>query len=124
MSKYAAGQVIEVGNYPFVRSVFNGTDFDGENMIEFQKEGWRPGVDLETDENCYARFGVADGVGAMLLTVVSTHKPGSFPERVFFTRKWRDPDGKVYGRNKLHVRTKAVFTKLIRGYRHEFGVAE
>lgn len=120
MSKYVAGQVIEVANYPFVRDVFNGEDLDGY----FQDECWRPGVVFDNEDAEWQQSAVADGVGAMILTVVSTHKPGNFPERVFFTRKWRDPDGKVYGRNKLFVRSEAVFTQLIRGYRHPFGVAE
>lgn len=120
MSKYAAGQVIEVGNYPFVRTTFVGYDIDGQ----FSDEGWRPGVvEFDREDYEWQKSDVADGVGAMILTVVSTHKPGKFPERVFFTRKWRDPDGKVYGRNKLFVRSEAAFTQLVRGYRHPFGVA-
>lgn len=123
MSKYESGQVIEVGNYPFVREVFNGVDFDGENFHEFQHEGWRPGCDVESDDSMYGRFYCADGIGSMILTVVSTHKPGNFPERVFFTRHWRDPDGKEFGKKtKLRVIAVSSFTALTRGYRHRFEV--
>lgn len=120
MSKYAAGQVIEVAGYPFVRTVYHGCDADGE----FQTDGWRPGVKFESGEDLCDHAAVADGLGAMLLTVVSVHKPGDFPERVFFTRQWRDPDGNVFGKTRrLLTRSAAGLTNLCRGYRHHFEVA-
>lgn len=118
--QYSPGQVIEVKGYPFVRTVFNGIECDADGGItEFQDEGWRPGCD--SDEGCL----FADGTGEMILTIISIYKPGNFKERVFYTRQWRDPDGKQFGKSRrLLVTTKSVFTKLCRGYRHEFELSE
>lgn len=80
--------------------------------------GWHPGcraVEYSDDFDF-----VADGHGEMLLTVVSTHKPGNFPERVMYTRKWKDPNGKVFGRGELRITTVGWFRRLLRGYRHDY----
>ena len=94
-----------------------------------KEEGWRPGCTLETDENAWSYFPekhyVADGVGSMVLDVVATFKPGRFPERVFYTRRGVDPDGREFGKpNKLRVTTIAHFRSLLKGYRHHFEVSE
>ena len=98
---------------------------DGEGPAKTMS--WRPGVRFETVEVCN-RYGepdynsetVADGVGSQTLTVVSIHKPGRFPTRVFYTRTWTDPKGKTFGKTKLRFITAGAFKTLLRGYRHEF----
>lgn len=61
----------------------------------------------------------------MVLDVVATFKPGRFPERVFYTRRWIDPDGREFGKtNKLRATTTAHFRSLLKGYRHDFEVIE
>lgn len=117
------GQTIEVPNYPFVRTKWESFDVDGP----YVNEGWRPGCDKHEDRDGY--FPVydytANATGSMLLTVISTHKPGpKHQERVFYIRKWRDPDGNVFGRNRLRVTTKQAFGKLVKGYRHQFDIEE
>lgn len=67
---------------------------------------------------------IAHGLGFQRVTVISKHKPGKFPARVFYVRKWEDPDGKVWGKGKLHITTEAAFKGLVRGYRHEFELVE
>lgn len=125
MNSYTDGQVIEVSGYPFVRTVFNGSEWDGERLVEYQSEGWRPGCDTDRDYPFGSINYFADATGEMILTVVSVHKPGRFPDRVFYTRQWRDPDGKAFGDNKkLRVMSSASFAKLCRGYRHSFEVVE
>jgi len=124
--KIEAGQTHTVAGYPFVRYVANLADDEG---CEYQTEGWRPGCTLETDENAGSYFPekhyVADGVGSMVLDVVATFKPGRFPERVFYTRRWIDPDGREFGKpSKLRVTTAAHFRSLLKGYRHPFEVSE
>ena len=120
-------QTYTVTGYPFVRYVANLYDeYDGR---QYQTEGWRPGCTLETDENAGGYFPekhyVADGVGSMVLDVVATFKPGRFPERVFYTRRWIDPDGREFGKpSKLRVTTAAHFRSLLKGYRHPFEVSE
>ena len=125
MSKYIAGQVIEVNGYPFVRTVFSGAEWDNDGPHEYQLEGWKPGCNTDRDDPYGSINFFADATGEMILTVVSTHKPGRFAERVFYTRQWRDPDGKVFGaENKLRITSAAGFTMLTRGYRHDFEVSE
>lgn len=114
-AKLVSGQVIEVQNFPFVRVTYEGFDSDGP----FSDECWKPGCRHETSYD-YDAHDVADGTGAMLLTVISLHKPGKYPERVFFTRQWRDPDGKVFGRKCLRVATKQAFSTMVKGYRYPF----
>jgi len=107
-----AGQVFEV-KYPSVRDTYTEMDSDGPCTATC----WRPGVEFVSNGPRDADA-VADGVGTQVLTVVSVHKPGKFPMRVFYTRKWRDPDGKEFGKNSLHVTVAANFTVLCQGYRY------
>lgn len=86
---------------------------------------WRPGVRFELlppyGEDSEA---IADGEGLMILTVISVHKPGRYPTRVFYTRRWRDPRGKEFGKGALRVKTLNAFRRIASGYQHEFRVAE
>ena len=120
-----AGQTHTVDNYPFVRYVASLIGDDGY----YQTEGWRPGCIIEEDENAGSYFPethyIADGVGSMVLDVVATFKPGRFPERVFYTRRWVDPDGREFGQTgKLRIATTGQFRRLLKGYRHDFEVIE
>ena len=125
--KIEAGQTHSVAGYPFVRYVANLLDEDDGNP--YQTEGWRPGCTKEEDENAGSYFPelhyVADGTGAMVLDVVATFKPGRVPERVFYTRRWIDPDGREFGKTgKLRIATTGQFRRLLKGYRHPFEVCE
>lgn len=112
------GDLFEVP-YPFIRATFS--EFDGEGVAESLT--WQPGARFATDSPNLNFGPTADGVGAQLLTVVSRHKPGKFPERVFYTRQWRDPDGKIFGKTCCRVTTMACWRALINGYRHPFEMA-
>lgn len=107
--------------YPFVRTTY--TEFDQDGPAEVQS--WKPGVVFEPlppygeDVDC-----VAEGTGEIILTVVSVHKPGHFPTRVFFTRRWRRPDGIEFGKSKCHCVTVEKFRRLARGYRFPFVIRE
>ncbi len=111
---FVIGEVHRV-QYPFVRETVELGSFDGD----YKMEGWKPGVRFESD-GFDGTDSIADALGFMLLTVISVHKPGRFPERVFFTRQWEDPEFKVFGKTKLHISPSQTFRKLLRGYRHEF----
>lgn len=121
------GSVFEVP-YPFVRDTFSEhyADEDGQGVSE--RQTWRPGTRFV--ERGHARYPddappvdcVADAIGAQLIWVISVHKPGSFPTRVFYTRQWRDPDGKAFGKGGLRSKTLSAFRSLVRGYRHPFKV--
>ena len=113
---FEPGQTIEVPNYPFVRFVFHGCDNDGP----FVDDGWRPGCEIDTNDEGVRDYS-ADALGAMLLEVVQVVSlPGNFAPRVFYVRQWRDPDGKVFGKRLCRVTTVSAFSKLLKGYRHEF----
>ena len=85
---------------------------------------WRPGVSFAEYEDQYGSShtdAYADGMGHMLLTVIQrTAMPKPYQGRVFYTRQWRDPAGKVFGNKKLRIATTGSFNKLLRGYRHPF----
>lgn len=103
--------------YPFILDDFEGFDEDGP----YKTKTWRPGVRFEQvsiDES----ESVADDEGVMILTVVSTHKPGRFPERVFYTRRWRNPKGAEFGKGKLFIATAQKFRRISRGYGYAYSV--
>ena len=117
---FVPGAAIEVA-HPFIREKYSGP-LDGGDFVS-DHEAWRPGVRIEMvppDDSIF----VTDGIGAQSLTIVSTHKPGRFPERVFYTRQWIDPDGKSFGKNKLRMTTAQAFRALIKGYRHKFEMSD
>lgn len=105
--------------YPFVRDTY--TSFDADGCSEMPT--WKPGIRNEwiSPEETGT---VADGVGGAVFTVVDVHKPGRFPTRVFFTRKFVDPDGHAFGKGKLHIVTLDKFRRLARGYRYTYGIGE
>ena len=109
-----AGETIEF-SYPFIHDTFSRMDEDGLS----ESKCWRPGVRQESNDH-HHQESFADGIGQQSVTVVSVHKPGKFPQRVFFTRKWRDPSGKTFGKPNLHIISIGRFRSLIRGYRHDF----
>ena len=112
------GAVIEVA-HPFILEEYNGLDVDGP----FTTKSWRPGVRMEqTGPEDFDPF--ADGVGTQIVTVVSKHKPGKWPERVFYTRRWRAPNGSEFGKTKMRITTVQAFRTLIKGYRHHYQMAE
>jgi hypothetical protein len=115
---YREGQIFDI-DYPFVLTLYLDRDPDGCD----ERLSWKPGT---TQERCAPDDfeSVAHGTGKMRLTIVGTFKPSGFPERVFFTRKWIDPDGRQFGKNRLHIKARSQFTNLTKGYRHEFRLIE
>lgn len=76
---------------------------------------WIPGVRLGAipPDDCYA---IADAVGSVHYKVISTHKPGKYPDRVFYVRQFTRPDGERFGRKGLKVCTLKKFIKLTHGW--------
>ena len=112
-----AGRTFEIP-HPFV---WEYADVRGEKI-----ESWRPGVRHEQDpEDPYNGEGIrlADGVGKQFITVVSVHKPGRYPERVFYTREWQDPDGKKFGKHGLRMTTTAALRRRVSGYHYAYEIA-
>ncbi len=111
-----AGNIFKV-RYPFVRGKFNGLDENGP----FEGESWSPGVTYEPTYDGDSRC-IANGAGEIILSVVSVHKPGRYPTRIFFTRRWRDPDGREFGKPRCLCVTMEKFRRLARGYRFAYEV--
>lgn len=117
MSTVSAGAVFTVP-YPYFREEVELPPYDPEATSMMTVQSWRPGVRwVQVYDDSEAE---AEGIGAMLLTVIDVHKPGRFPARVFFTRQWRDPDGKVFGKGGLRITTVPAFLRRTKGYMHEF----
>lgn len=109
--------------YPFALEEYSGPK-DGEF---YDGKTWRPGVRFVVRDSGYLydpdQLAIADGMGQMVLEVVSRHKPGKFPERTFFLRSFVDPNGRAFGKAKLRVTTTPAFKRMAAGYRHEFEMA-
>jgi len=115
-TRVEAGAVFEVP-YPFVRVSVRVRDGEGGSE---KIDSWTPGVTPFDDGDEYRLR--ADGMGQMILRVVSVHKPGKYPERVFFTREWVTPEGKRFGKTGLKMLTKAMFVSRTYGYRYVFEI--
>ena len=106
---------VSVVRYPFVREMRDAHWLASEIGDMPQIECWRPGIAYEEagPEDVEA---IAHGEGQMQLREVSCHKPGRYPERVFYERCFVDPDGKTFGRPKLHIATRQKFNRLRKGF--------
>ncbi|AZW24455.1 hypothetical protein CS345_17375 [Bordetella bronchiseptica] len=103
-------------------------EYSGPKDGEFYDgKTWRPGIRFEVRDSGYLydpdQVAIADGMGQMVLEVVSRHKPGKFPERTFFLRSFVDPNGRAFGKARLRVTTTPAFKRMAAGYRHEFEMA-
>jgi hypothetical protein len=106
--------------YPFVRDEYDS--FDGEGPVRVKS--WRPGISIEQcdeygDHDCWA-----ESQGEMILTVVDCHKPGRFPTRVFYTRRFVDPDGHEFGKGSLRICTLEKFRRIAAKYAVPYDVEE
>lgn len=115
MSEIQPGEVF-VLSYPFIRGFYFEDD-------KSPTPTWQPGVWPEMSRDWEEEL-VADGVGEMHLRVVSTHKPGRYPERVFYIRQWRDPDGRVFGTTALKIASVHKFRRLTAGYAFPYRLQE
>lgn len=105
--------------FPFVRCKVEL--WDGKEGVQVV-DSWRPGtrgvlVYPDSSED------VADGIGTMSLTEVSRHKPGRYPERVFYVRTFTDPDGRTFGKTKLRMTTAQNYRRLCSGHSYEYRMA-
>lgn len=118
------GDVFRV-KYPFLRCEVDVADSDPEGQGYATIQSWKPGVEFvpsgpygeDSEAICHAE-------GEMVLTVVDVHKPGKFPARVFFTRRWVRPDGKEFGKGGLHINTVPAFKRRAAGYMHEYELSD
>lgn len=98
--------------YPFLLTC--GSNLQGDGPCAFPS--WRPGTEQRQTYDDYET--IYHGVGAMVLTVVDTFKPQGFPTRVFYTRKWIDPQGREFGKSRLRITTLGAFNRMKAGHRY------
>ena len=110
--------------FPFVRETYSGP-LNGEFVDDATV--WRPGtrrVPGEYDggygyeDETYE----ADGEGFMVLEVLGAYKPGKYPERTFYLRRFIDPDGKEFGKAKVRVIATTAFKHMAKGYRYTYAL--
>ena len=111
-----AGDVLTI-IHPFCRIMF-GAEIGEENKL-----CWRPGIEM-VECGPYDHEAMAHGLGFQRLTVHGVFKPGRFPTRVFYTREFIDPDGKVFGNGKCRITSLGPFRVKARGYRNAFRIAD
>ncbi len=109
--------------HPFCWDLASRPSGDPEGPYSQEFMSWRPGVRYELLPPYGDSEAIADGNGAQVLTVVSVHKPGRFPARVFYTRRWIDPRGQSFGKGALRIKIVSAFRRLVRGYRDEYRLA-
>lgn len=116
------GDVFEV-IYPFVLE--NVDIIDDSTGKPFSTKSWRPGINVEFVDPYGETEAYAHANGKMVLTVHGFYKPGRFPSRVFFTRKFVDPEGHEFGKNGLKICTLGKFRRISSRYRvkHEIDVS-
>ena len=112
-----AGQVHEVRPFPFVRHV--ASVLNPENDEYEDVDCWKPGTKAEMVPPDSSQL-IAEGQGAMRLTVVGVYTPPGFPTRVFYLRQWIDPAGKEFGRRALKVCVASAFRRRANGYAHDY----
>jgi len=114
---FEAGQAIEFP-YPFIRVEVDL--FDGEGMSK--QPSWQPGIRY-VQHGYDDALAVADGIGKQCINIISIHKPGQYPERVFYTRRWYTPDGKIFGKRQLRIKATPAFRRLVSGYEYPYELA-
>lgn len=92
----------------------------------FEHERWRPGAwetwaDDGSDDPVTAK---AHGLGRVKFTVVSTHRPPGYPERVFFKREFTNPDGEKYAPGRLMNSVRRKFLRDVAAFPFRFEVEE
>ncbi len=91
--------------HPFTRTTYDAPDGSGEHPT------WAPGYIEEPDGHV-----IAHGFGAALYHVVSVHElPRPYHTRVFYTRQWRDPNGRVFGKRGILITTVTAFRRRLKG---------
>lgn len=105
--------------FPFVRVDY--TPPPDEEGPSGPVKTWKPGT-VYACASPSEEFQLAEGVGLMRLVEVSRHKPGKFPERVFYTRSFVDPGGREFGNRRLRMTTRVAFERMCRGYRVPYRV--
>lgn len=120
------GDVFKV-KYPFCAEMIEEyevlDDFNCQVVDTFKV--WHPGTKITLTAPEGAERNEANGDGVMILRVVSVHKPGKFPTRVFYTREFIDPEGNsLTSKNALRVCSIGKFRRISKEYYYEYFLVE
>jgi hypothetical protein len=115
--------------YPFLRAQHerqvspDGEDDGGWPAPEIVA-CWRPGVRTEYEnDGGGAILDVhrdADGTGAILLTKFAEFRNVQDKEMVTYKRRWRDPDGRVFGKGDYRTCSREKFERMAQGYAFDY----
>ena len=97
--------------FPFLASKKQLFDEAGAREII----SWRPGLEYEAQppEGGWSKS-YCNGWGSRIIEIISLHKPGKYPERVFFTRRWQPPNGAEFGKSACRVTTLSTMRRWLR----------
>ena len=63
---------------------------------------------------------VATDWGHMLINEIQRVSITGYEDRIFYTRRWRDPEGKEFGKSDLKCKGARAFKQMLKGWRHPF----
>lgn len=92
-------------------------DFPFVRIVDGEYKRWKPGFERELEyPDGGSSYTMATGMGKALIEIVAIcDLPGRYHQRVFFKRKWKAPDGSIFGACRLEVKTKTGVRKLLEG---------
>lgn len=102
--------------YPFLITTYQPPpEGDGEEGVSYppERETWRPGFEPYATQ--YTEGYYCHGWGREVRRIVSIHKPGNYPARVFYVRSWVDPDGNAFGKTSLKIKSASAFKRWALG---------
>ena len=83
---------------------------------------WTPGSRQNFNEYDEDLINDADANGYVLYEIKGIYKPFEYPERTFYTRKYQDPDGNIFGKNNLRIISSSHFKTMLKGYRYKYEI--
>lgn len=115
--------------YPFLRDQYEmpPPECDGDGNDPWTDPEivacWRPGVREECEyhgDEVVAVCRDADGTGAILLTEFAEFRNAQGREMVTYKRRWRDPDGRVFGKGDYRTCSREKFERMAKGYAFDY----
>ncbi len=95
---------------------------DRENRVLYDLKTTGESADPDAFIRAICNFGYpcAHAMGSVTFNVVSLHSPPRYPRRVFFTRRFTDPDGAVLKLSGLICKTLNTFRENVEGIGFDF----
>ena len=84
-----------------------------------EEDGYSPGCEKCTGDDGEIAYG-ADEWGHMLISEIQRVAIPGYEDRIFYTRRWRDPLGNEFGKRDLKCKGARAFRQMLKGWRHPF----